>query len=228
MLALFNGRLHSRLSAKFLGMIIAAFITITLIGCAKMETHLTLYANETWQSQLLIEIPPETIAMIGGPAALEARLKDQLQQAGLKETDVNFHQETRNDGITIIEAQVKGQTFDQLNRMIFDGQATIEANTVDGQRQITIKRTYVEPPLGLTIIKISGGAIIHNNADRVEGNTAIWENPHQVEITLTEAGEQTWWLWGVGALIGGGVCLSMVVVSAVAGTWWYWRRGERL
>ena len=44
--------------------------------------------------------------------------------------------------------------------------------------------------LGLDVVyRITGDQIISSNASRVEGNTAIWDFPTQIEVTLVPAAQ---------------------------------------
>lgn len=134
---------------------------------------------------------------------------------GQGSVNVTFNQEIGEDGSQTFVLQADGQQFQTLNDLFFENQAEITVETVDGQRQITINYTIssdefaaeteseAEMPEEMeeemaqmmemfgfsTLFQISGGEIISSNATRVEGNTAIWENPVQIEVTLTEAPE---------------------------------------
>jgi hypothetical protein len=140
----------------------------------------------------------------------------QAEEAGGREDlNVTFNQEVGDDGSQTYIVQAEGQQYETLNEIFFEGEADISVEVVDGQRQVTIRHTFSseefeagsEPQDELSpemaeqmaegmemfgfanILRITGGEIINSNASRVEGNTAIWENPIQVEITLAEAAE---------------------------------------
>jgi hypothetical protein len=106
--------------------------------------------------------------------------------------------------------QADGQEFDSLNELFFQNNADISVEVVNGRRQITIRadiqsseqtggeagqeisaeELQMMQSFGLGVVyRISGGEIISSNATRVEGNTAIWEFPTRIEVTLTEAAE---------------------------------------
>lgn len=201
--------------------------SLLLVGCMKMTSDITLYANERWAGQLTLEIPPETIQMAGGPTAVQQRLEEEFAHAPFNQTgQLKWQQEDRADGTMVVTAQISGDGFEQLNRAFFDGQAKISAETVGGQRQITLTRNYFEPPLGSEVIKISGGQIITSNAARIEGSTAIWENPGQVEVTLTESSNFSAWsiLGSIIACAGLGLAGLFVVGGVGAVGYWYWQR----
>jgi hypothetical protein len=143
-------------------------------------------------------------------------LEDWLQQAEsaseLANVDVELSEIDGDDGSKTYVFQASGQGYQQMNQALFNGEATISVNEVGGQRQITIDYVFEDPTaegetsaeeltpaeqemqqqmlaafgLGFSF-RISGGEIISSNANRVEGSTAIWENPSKIEVTLTEA-----------------------------------------
>ena len=128
--------------------------------------------------------------------------------AGREDLTVDFQESKGEDGSQSYVLSASGQGLNTLNEVFFEGKADISTATVNGQKQITIKHTFsdsAEQPEELTAeelamqqqmmqamgigvsFRISGDQIISGNATRVEGNTAIWENPTQIEVTLTEA-----------------------------------------
>lgn len=138
-------------------------------------------------------------------------LLQQAQNAAADETlNVTFDEVQGDDGSLSYVIQANGSRYETLNEVLFQGEADISVAEVDGQRQITIRYDAAEATegeaapteaeeqmsaemmeaFGFSIVfRISGGEIISHNADRVEGNTAIWETPGIIEITLTESAE---------------------------------------
>jgi hypothetical protein len=141
----------------------------------------------------------------------KARVQELDQREDL---NVTFEEEKAEDGSLSYIVEGDGQQYAGLNEVFFEGKADISVADVNGQRQVTIRYQppadatgqaaapggSQQPPsqqdlemmkafgLGVTY-RISGGQIINSNATRVEGNTAIWEFPTTIEITLTEAPE---------------------------------------
>jgi len=138
-------------------------------------------------------------------------LLEQAQNAAADETlNVTFDEVQGDDGSLSYVIQANGSRYETLNEVLFQGEADISVAEVDGQRQITIRYDAAEATegeaapteaeeqmsaemmeaFGFSIVfRISGDEIISHNADRVEGNTAIWETPGIIEITLTESAE---------------------------------------
>jgi hypothetical protein len=144
---------------------------------------------------------------------LDEWLENAQNAANQEELDVSFEQIAGEDGSQSYVLTAGGRQFEAMNEIFFEGEADISVEVVDGQRQITIRHDLSDPTeeteggqelspeelemqmqmmqaMGLGIVfRISGGEIISSNASRVEGNTAIWENPSTIEVTLTEAAE---------------------------------------
>lgn len=128
--------------------------------------------------------------------------------AGSEKLNVTFNEVEGDDGSLSYVLQADGDGYEALNQMLFQGEADISVAEVDGQRRVTIRydasqaapeenaqtNEEMTPEMmelfGLSFVtRISGGQIISHNADRLEGNTAIWETPGLIEITLTEAAQ---------------------------------------
>lgn len=130
------------------------------------------------------------------------------QAAGRSDISVDFQEIKGEDGSLSYVLSGSGQGLEALNQIFFNGEADISSTTVNGQRQITIKSTLSETggqpqeltpeeqamqqqmmqAMGIGVsFRLTGGEIISSNATRIEENTAIWENPAQIEVTLTEA-----------------------------------------
>ena len=148
---------------------------------------------------------------VGGELTTETQdLDEWVQQAQGAAADnslnVTFNEVTGEDGSLTYVMEAEGSQYEALNQVLFQGEADISVADVDGQRQITIRYDSSEATEGEAtpegeemsaemmeafgfsfITRISGGEIISHNADRVEGNTAFWETPGLIEITLTEA-----------------------------------------
>ncbi|GAB4452450.1 MAG: hypothetical protein Kow0031_34880 [Anaerolineae bacterium] len=139
---------------------------------------------------------------------IEQWLAQAQQAAGRSDISVDFQEIKGDDGSRSYVLSGSGQGLEALNQIFFNGEADIATTEVNGQRQITIKanmagsneqsqeltpeeqamQQQMIQAMGIGVsFKLSGGEIISSNATRVEGNTAIWENPSQIEVTLTEA-----------------------------------------
>jgi hypothetical protein len=144
---------------------------------------------------------------------LDEWLENAQNVANREDLEVAFEEVAGEDGSQSYVLTANGRRFEVMNEVFFDGEADISIDVVDGQRQITIRHDVSDSTeeadgdqelspeevemqmqmmqaMGLGVIfRISGGEIISSNATRVEGNTAIWENPSTIEVTLTEAAE---------------------------------------
>jgi hypothetical protein len=129
---------------------------------------------------------------------------DQAQAAAQDESlNVTFNEIEAENGARSYILEASGQRLETMNEVLFEGEADISMEEVDGQQRITITYDTSDSPateegapsameeemaqgmldsfgLGFTF-RISGGEIISHNADRV------WETPSQIQVTLTPA-----------------------------------------
>lgn len=145
---------------------------------------------------------------------LDEWLTQAQNAAQLSGTSVDFKEIDGDDGSKTYVLQASGQGYEQLNQIFFEGKADISVSSVNGQRQVTIQYIFENSSseenapaqeltpqeqqmqqqmleafgLGITF-RIAGDQILDSNATRVEGGTAIWENPTSIEVTLTEAAQ---------------------------------------
>jgi hypothetical protein len=212
--------------SKIIYLFLGSLLTL-LTGCINIETDVTIYTDESWIGAMTVDIPAETVSLVGGVAAVEQRLnesKREAQDSGLPEEAFAWRQ--NRDGSMSMDVEGDGQGLEALNQAFFEGQADISINR---QQEITIRHSYDQlGQVGSNVVKISGGEVINSNADKVQGNTAIWRNPQRIEVTLTGASTVSSWLWwGVigGGLLGLCVCGFVMVTALVAGgVYWYRRR----
>jgi hypothetical protein len=164
---------------------------------------------------------------MGGVGGIEEQLAEQSEKNEPYNLEQQFEWKQLDNGTVVIFGDVKGKDFDGLNEMFFEGKAEVTEEAVDGQRQIKIRRTYSSNQIGSREIKITGGDIVHSNADQVEGNTAIWHNPDHLEVTLTEASKNSFLGWTIGGLVTAGLCLGVLVVIAVGIAFFWYRRKQK-
>jgi len=215
MLKLFKQIIHStRFSRVSILGVVATSLLLT--GCIGVQTNLGFYGDGQWSGVQAITLSPEFVQLRESEgsdgselATKTAGLDEWIQRAQDADADeslnVTFNEVTDEDSSRTYVLQAEGSQYETLNEVLFEGKADISVADVDGQRQITIRFDPSETTEGQAmqeeamsaemmgafgakvITRISGGEIISHNADRVEGNTAIWETPGLVEITLTEA-----------------------------------------
>ncbi len=139
-------------------------------------------------------------------------LEQARQAAERGDVNASFNEYKGDDGSLNYVMQAGGQNYDLLNEVYFQGEADISVAEGGGQRTVTINYVFSDPSadpntqqqqltpeeqemqsqmlqtFGMGIsFRISGGKIISSNATRVEGNTAIWDAPGEIQVTLTEA-----------------------------------------
>jgi hypothetical protein len=191
-------------------------IIVLVSGCMNAQTNLSLYGNEQWSGVQAIQIAPEMVAMMeesGEDSTVDTADIDEwlsnAEQAGIRDDiQVSFNEVKGEDGSQSYVLSASGTGYQSLNEIFFEGTANITTETVNGQKQVTINYMFSDSSaedqdlspeeqamqaemmksMGLGIsFRISGGEIINSNATRVDGNTAIWETPTEINITLTEA-----------------------------------------
>jgi len=163
-----------------------------------------------------VELMESEGADLSSELSPESEGLDQWLQQAQSATDrenvnVSFNEVKGDDGSLSYVFQADGSQYALLNELLFQGQAEISVAEVNGQRHVTIRYDAAAATegsaggasqadaemsaemmqlFGITIVtRISGGEIISHNADRVEGNTAIWDTPRLIQITLTEAAQ---------------------------------------
>jgi hypothetical protein len=160
-----------------------------------------------------IELPAEMVESMGGIEELRSQMESESDMPSEDFNPEDFRIEETSDGGARMIGETSGQGFEDMNEGFFDGTATISTND---QGHVTISNTYEdmdELGMGITMnVRISGGEIIDSNADRVEGSTAIWENPSSVEVTLVP-GRPTGGVSGIAA--GGGSGTMFLIIAAV-------------
>jgi hypothetical protein len=174
-----------------------ASMTLLLSSGMAVDTSVTIYENEQWQASQRRELSAELVSLMdsGEPGTEDLNQQISLAQNAAERSDVNFNfsQETLDDGSLVIVTEATGQGFDTLNELFFGGKANISTGVVDGQTQVTIRQTDVESvdiagSGGSYVLRIEGGQIIESNTGQIQlGAIAIWQNPIEIQVTLTEA-----------------------------------------
>ncbi len=199
-------RLHVQ-GHRFLGLLAIAALLL-LAGCGTIDTEVTFYQGERWQSIVELYLLPATVSMVG-EAGLEVEMESRMSELDAEEIEFSWEKEQHEDGGVTLHFTMKGEGWDKLNDSVFDGQATITRD----KDQVHLSY-YPMANIGFmrTTLRLRGGKIISSNADRVEGDTAIWIDPSRVEVVLTEKSS-----FGLGNILliaaGGGFCLVLVIVS---------------
>lgn len=180
--------------------LVGLLVGVLLAGCT-VEQNITILPEEQWELGVSVELPPEAVEQMGGIEEIRRQAEES------EDSPENFSIEERGDGSVVMGGTSSGQGFENLNNEAFDGSAEITTNA-DGS--VSIAWTVEDPGMmGITmIIRITGAEIIDSNADEVEGSTAIWNNPSQVNVTLMPGR-------GSGGVGGGGGILGTLLIIVV-------------
>lgn len=222
----FSGRNFLRLTI----LLTACCLSLTLMGCLNLETTITIYDDESWEGAMSLDIPASTVELVGGMAEMEKLLDEAKQEAKADGVDTDVWTWGPNgDGGVTVEADTQGMGLETLEKDLFGRQADVSMNS---RGQITIRSSELpELGFGTTVIKISGGRIIDSNADEVQGGTAIWRNPEEIDVTLMGAASlSTWLLWGAvgGGFLGLCCCGFMfLLLTGAGGFYWYQRQNQK-
>jgi hypothetical protein len=205
-------RSGGRLIIKPFYWLVGVLFGLVLVGCTA-EMDVTVLPDEQWEGMISIELPAEMVESMGGIEELRSQMESESDMPSEDFNPEDFRIEETSDGGARMIGETSGQGFEDMNEGFFDGTATISTND---QGHVTISNTYEdmdELGMGITMnVRISGGEIIDSNADRVEGSTAIWENPSSVEVTLVP-GRPTGGVSGIAA--GGGSGTMFLIIAAV-------------
>jgi LPXTG-motif cell wall-anchored protein len=171
-----------------------------------MESETHIGANEKWENRNTITFSSSEVEMMGGIEEIRNQAEEDMEEQSEKEYEQSFRVKENNDGTATYIINQKGKGYDNLNDALFGGDASISAGKGN---EVTIRynMSFGEMSyLDKAIFKISGSKIIDSNADRVEGSTAIWEDPSSINVTLVGGGGSSiiWLLLGVVVVGGGG------------------------
>ncbi|RMF05890.1 MAG: hypothetical protein D6768_00285 [Chloroflexi bacterium] len=186
-------------SEKLLGAlaVLSALVLFQLPGAATTDVQVTLYANAQWEGRVELELSPAVAgSMDAGDASVErySQWAKQLKAAAdASGGDFKYTETPHADGGKTIVGSGSGQGLDQLNNIFFEGKADISVSIVNqGEREISIFRGNLDPGAvtsvgGSDTVSISGRLILGSNADQEQlGRTAIWQNPVEIDVRLTE------------------------------------------
>jgi hypothetical protein len=191
----------ANLPAKLTGLlaIIATAIIIQIPGPINFSNTIVIYENEQWDGRQIIEISPQLLAAIESDDPSVDYYRRQLTRLRTVESDpalnMTYTEVTRDDGYLIATAVGTGTGFNKLNELFFDGRANITVaifGTNNSQRQVSIfvgnrNPGEITAAGGAENWRISGEKIISSNAlEVILFNTALWTNPFEINVNLTE------------------------------------------
>lgn len=202
-------------------MILFVGLILLLAGCGgNLDQTVTLYPNEGWETKIELQIPVELLAFVGSPAEVDAEMESQA--AMWREQGARVSWKSRDeDGKMIYAFDVKGEGYDLLNWVAFDGNATLRAVEMSGRRQIQfqhfVSRGLFSDLEGYTLTLV-GGEIISSNGQQLNKGTVQWVNPMgRMEATLTEKNRT----------MSGVVWLLLIGLVASGSGWYVWHRQQQ-
>jgi hypothetical protein len=152
-----------------------------------------------------------------------------VQQLRTQGYDARWSNHKHSDGEVEYEVVIAGQGYDRLAQVSSlassgNGQGVSQGSqmqvTDNGNGTLLVVLNYPQGTgmfgtLANNTAKVRGGKIVASNATRVEGNTAIWDNPSgRLEATVTPLAS----LFNLpsGVLVAGGIVLAVLVVGGGA------------
>lgn len=202
-------------------LLVMVVLSLGLAGCANLETDLTVYEEERWQTVMTVDIPPESVALAGGQEALNEELDKIIEeQTPPDDVEYSIEREDQSNGAIVVTVRMAGQGLTQLNETIFGNTAIVLPREEGGQQQVAIRQREVAEWIegGNFTLKITGDRIIASNADTIEAGTAIWHNPSEIQVTLTPKRRSILPEVGLTAVIAGiGVAVICLVFIIAAG-----------
>lgn len=189
----------ANVSDKLLGAlaVLGALLLFQLPGAAKTDVQVTLYANAQWEGRVELNLSPAVAGSIESGDASVQRYSQWMQQlksvADTSNGDFVYTETSLDDGGKVVVGAGSGQGLDQLNTVFFEGKADISVSIINqGEREISIFRGNLDPKAvtstgGSDSVRISGRLILGSNADQEQlGRTAIWQNPVEIDVRLSE------------------------------------------
>ena len=186
------------------------------VSVISAETQITLYKNEKWNIEVVIEIPKEEVD------AYKAYIADNLNQvvysietaggeASWEELKVN------NSGNVPYQIEAEGKGYDQINEALFGG---VNAFSIEHSGNKEFVRFSVHPYNTIfssaynTKFIIKGGKILSSNGAVPNKGVTYWENPvSKMETTFTEKNTNT-----VTMFIIGGIFFSLFLIIIFIGS----------
>ncbi len=197
---MFTSWVSLNFAEKLLGAVAVAVTTFMLAqlpGPIKMDTQISFYENGQWQAARVIEISPNVQQAVNGGDESVMQLVEQINKlkgaAAGTEVKFTYNEQVRSDGWTVITASGTGTGYDSLSNILFSGKADFRVGVFDtDKREVSLFVGNLDPQSvtavgGKITYRITGQQITQSNADQVQLlNTAIWDNPTEMDVKLTE------------------------------------------
>jgi hypothetical protein len=194
--------------------------TMLLAACgANVERTVTIFKNEKWRAEILLEVPTSSLAFIGSPEQLETSFDESVQDAVEMGVDASWRSKNV-EGAILYTFDLEGQGLDTLKDTVFESSTELSAVETGGERQIIFSDRVSSDLLsaGNNTLTLKGGEIVSSNGQVLDRGTVQWVNPSgRLEAVLTEKG---------GFNIAG-LLIVFVFGGAIAGAFFYWRSQQQ-
>ncbi|MBM4456487.1 MAG: hypothetical protein FJ011_01775 [Chloroflexi bacterium] len=171
--------LHKRAGSTRIGAVLALFVVAALLSAcgAILETDLTIYADERYVTTMTITAPAETIAMIGGPAAMKSQLDQWAAEAKAQGAQAKWYQgKAKQAGNTVYVLEMSGKGFQ--SKLI---QGTFRLTWVDYQGRKAVKFEMspqsLSSGMALGTITLHAGEVLSSNGRKIGNDAVRWDNP---------------------------------------------------
>ena len=212
-------QLHRRGGLTRIGAALALLIVATMLSAcgAILETDLTIYADERYATTMTITAPAETIAMVGGPAAMKSQLDQWAAEAKAQGAQAKWYQgKAKQAGNTVYVLEMSGKGFQ--SKLIQD---TFRLTWVDYQGRKAV-RFEMSPQslssgMGMGTITLHAVEILSSNGKKIGNDSFRWDNPISgIQATVMPKGQTS------ALLI---VAILIVLLVLAAGGYFAYRRG---
>lgn len=173
-----------RLVCSWLVVIVALFgLFLTACG-ADVEQTVTFKRDEAWEADMVLILPPQTVALAGGLDIIDSQLAEYIDELEVMGVTTSLEPGRDNDGNPTYTIRTEGQGLDILDGVAFDN-GSLSLQTVNGQRQVVVDYypDLLDGNFSLTLI---GGEVISSNGEEIGGGKVRWVNPGRVQAVLTE------------------------------------------
>jgi hypothetical protein len=197
-------------------------VVLFLAGCgADIDRHVTFYRDEAWRAEMEIAFPVEMLALLASsPESFEADIAKQVADWEADGAQVNWNSR-RQETTLIYTFNIEGEGLELLNTIAFEGDATLTAMEINGQRQIQFSYFSSGDLTGANTntVTLQGGDILSSNGTEIDKGTVQWVNANgRMEAVLTEKSGS-----GLGMLL-----IGLLLAGSMGGAGWYfWKQRQQ-
>ena len=167
------------------GLLFLTLVALTVTGCGHVEVTTDFYRGEKWEAEIGYTVTLETLAMVG-EQEITAMLDEMVAEAKAQGARASWSKKTARDSTTYL-VTIKGEGLDTLSYVVFDGDAEIYYDEVDGKRAIYFSEYASGSGFETMTLTLRGGEIMYGNGTYVDNRTMSWTNHYgTMEAVLTE------------------------------------------